>query len=68
MLFRSTTDFEILRNYLHSEGRINTVCETMHMHRNTVTYRLEKIRRVVGDDLDDSDMRMYLRILYLLFE
>ena len=40
----------------------------MHMHRNTVTYRLEKIRRVVGDDLDDSDMRMYLRILYLLFE
>ncbi len=65
---RGTTDFEILRNYLHSEGRINTVCETMHMHRNTVTYRLEKIRRVVGDDLDDSDMRMYLRILYLLFE
>lgn len=63
---RGTTDFEILRNYLRSEGRISTVCDAMHMHRNTITYRLEKIRKTVGDDLEDGDMRMYLRMLYLL--
>lgn len=63
-----TDDAEILRTYLHSEGRINVVCETMHMHRNTVAYRLDKIRAIVGSNLDDADLRMYLRILYLLTE
>lgn len=63
---RGTDDTEILRTYLHSEGRINVVCETMHMHRNTVTYRLDKIRAIVGADLDDADLRMYLRMLYLI--
>lgn len=61
-----TADYEILRIYLRSEGRINAVCEAMHMHRNTVTYRLEKIRKTIGTELDDGDTRMYLRILYLL--
>lgn len=61
-----TSDYEILRVYLRSEGRISAVCEAMHMHRNTVTYRLEKIRKAVGDSLEDGDMRMYLRVLYLL--
>lgn len=65
---RGTDDTEILRTYLHSEGRINVVCEAMHMHRNTVTYRLEKIRSVVGGSLDDADMRMYLRMLLLITE
>ncbi len=63
---KGANDCEILRVYLRSEGRISTVCDAMHMHRNTVTYRLEKIRALVGDDLDDGDMRMYLRMLYLL--
>ena len=65
---RGTNDLEILRVYLHSEGRVNVVCDLMHMHRNTVTYRLEKIRRLVGGSLDDPDLRMYLRVLYLLTE
>ena len=42
------------------------VCDQMHMHRNTVTYRLDKIRRIVRGDLDDADLRLYLRMLYLL--
>ena len=65
---RGTDDTEILRTFLHSEGRINVVCEAMHMHRNTVSYRLEKIRAVIGGDLDDADMRMYLRMLLLISE
>lgn len=63
---RGTNDAEILRVYLHAEGRINVVCEQMHMHRNTVTYRLDKIRKLVRGDLDDADLRLYLRMLYLL--
>lgn len=63
---RGTNDAEILRVYLHAEGRINAVCDLMHMHRNTVTYRLDKIRKLVRGNLDDPDLRMYLRMLYLL--
>lgn len=63
---RGTSDAEILRVYLHAEGRINVVCDQMHMHRNTVTYRLDKIRRIVRGDLDNADLRLYLRMLYLL--
>lgn len=36
------------------------------MHRNTVNYRLDKIRAVIDGDLDDPDMRMYLRMLLLI--
>ena len=63
---RGTDDAEILRVFLHSEGRINLVCEQLHMHRNTVNYRLDKIRAVIDGDLDDPDMRMYLRMLLLI--
>lgn len=65
---RGTNDYEILRTYLYSEGSIKNVCDIMHMHRNTVNYRLEKIRKTIGGDLDDPDMRMYLRVLYFLSE
>lgn len=64
---RGTNDLEILRVYLHSEGHVNVVCESLHMHRNTVAYRLEKIRSIVGP-IDDADQRMYLRTLYLLMD
>ncbi len=63
---RGTNDYEILRTYLYCEGSIKQVCEIMHMHRNTINYRLEKIRKTALINFDDPDMRMYLRILYLL--
>ncbi|WP_172135441.1 CdaR family transcriptional regulator [Adlercreutzia sp. ZJ473] len=65
---RGTSDFEILRTYLYCEGSIKKVCDIMHMHRNTVSYRLDKIRDAIATDLEDPDMRMYLRTLYLLNE
>ena len=36
------------------------------MHRNTVLYRLEKIREIVKEDLTDGDVRQYLRTLFFL--
>ena len=63
---RGSNDFEILRTYLYYGGRINLICEMMHMHRNTVLYRLEKIREIVKEDLTDGDVRQYLRTLFFL--
>ena len=63
---RNSNDLEILRTYLYLEGKVNAVCNKLHMHRNTVLYRLEKIRAIVSADLDDSDVRQYLRTLFFL--
>ncbi len=63
---RGSSDLEILRTYLYHGGRVNIVCNKLHMHRNTVLYRLEKIRAIVSYDLDDSDNVQYLRTLFFL--
>ncbi len=63
---RGSNDFEILRTYLYHGGRIKEVCDKLHMHRNTVLYRLDKIRTIVSCDLDDCDIRQYLRTLFFL--
>lgn len=65
---RGTNDAEILRVYLHSEGRLNLVCSTMHLHRNTAAYRLDKIRELVHANLEDADTRMYLRTLFHMMD
>ncbi len=63
---KGTNDVEILRAYLRAEGRINVVCESMHLHRNTVNYRLGKIKEHLRMGLDNPDELMYLRALFLL--
>lgn len=64
----NTNDVEILRMYLRLDGRIGEVCNALHIHRNTIAYRLEKIRKTIGVRLDDPDTKMYLRILYLMMD
>jgi purine catabolism regulator len=34
------------------------------VHRNTVLYRLERIRELTGFDLDDADVRLRLQLAY----
>ncbi len=63
---RGSNDLELLRTYLYCGGHTSKVCQLLHMHRNTVLYRLEKIRQVIDYDLEDSDVRQYLRTLYFL--
>lgn len=63
---RGSSDLEILRTYLYYGGRVNAICNKMHMHRNTVLYRLDKIRSIISYDLDDSDVQQYLRTLFFL--
>ena len=63
-----TADYELLRVFLMEECRSGAVCERMHLHRNTLAYRLEKIRRLLGETLEDADTRIFLRVLYFIAE
>lgn len=63
---RGSNDLELLRTYLYCSGHTNKVCQLLHMHRNTVLYRLDKIRQVIDYDLEDADVRQYLRTMYFM--
>lgn len=56
---------------LHNYILYNTIADTaanMHIHRNTLIYRLEKIRNNYGINLDDSKMRAYILLCLMLLK
>lgn len=58
----------LLRNYLLTERSISGTAKIMHMHRNSVIYRLNKIQEILGLDLDDPDVRLRLLISFKILE
>ena len=56
--------------YLEYFGKISSVTEQMHIHRNTLYYRLDKIKEVLHDDLKNGEsifrLMMSYRILIML--
>lgn len=51
-----------LKNYFQYNGNMKKMSEKMHMHYNTIIYRLQKIKDVIGLDIEDSDNRLNLEI------
>lgn len=51
---------ETLRAYLDHRGNAAAMAEALHLHPQTVRYRLRQLRELFGDDLDDSDARFEL--------
>lgn len=57
------SDFtETLYLYLKSNGSIGSVSKEMFVHKNTIVYRIGKIKELLGCDLEDDDdrVRFYL--------
>jgi hypothetical protein len=53
--------------YLDHGGSIAATAQAMHLHRTTLYYRLDQIRKATGLDLDDGRNRLELHIgLHLL--
>jgi PucR family transcriptional regulator, purine catabolism regulatory protein len=53
---------ETLRAWLDANSSPKEAARRMGVHRNTVLYRLERIRAVTGYDLDDADTRFRLQL------
>lgn len=54
--------------YLENGMNVCLAARKLYMHRNTLMYRLNKIRRVCGLDLRVFDMAVTFRILRILYE
>jgi len=53
---------ETLRAWLEAQGHHPTVAAALHIHPQTVRYRLARLRERFGDTLDDPDGRLALQL------
>lgn len=53
---------ETLTVYLENMGKRKVTSEKLYIHRNTLNYRLNKIREILDWDLNDSSNRLRLEI------
>lgn len=51
-----------LKAFFDAKGGPKEAASLLDVHRNTVLYRLERIRAITGLDLDDADVRLRLHL------
>jgi len=57
---------ETLYNYLKYDGSIQMVSQEMYIHRNTIMYRMNKIRELLNCKLETSEERLPYQIACLI--
>ena len=65
---RNTDYLETLKTYVLSGSSSQDTCEKLHIHRNTLNYRLSRIEEMAGLDLKKSDTRTHLAISFLMMD
>jgi len=53
---------QTLITYFDCSGSLARTAETLHVHRNTLLYRLTRISQICGVDLEDPETRLCLWI------
>lgn len=57
---------DTLRLYIEHDGSIQAVADTSFTHRNTINYRIKKIRQILKIDLFDMEVKFNLRLAFLI--
>jgi DNA-binding PucR family transcriptional regulator len=53
---------ETLGAWLDHQGEVRPAAEQLHVHAQTVRYRLNRLRELFGDALDDPTARLELAL------
>ena len=64
----SYSNLELLYVYLISERNIALTARRVHMHRNGVLYRIQKIHDMLKLNLESPDVRLRLLISFKILE
>ena len=51
-----------LRAYLERDRRVAETARALHLHVNTLRYRIERISKLLRVDLDDPETRFFLQL------
>ena len=60
--------YETLYEFLRNERSLIESAKALHIHRNSLVYRVEKIRQITELDLDDADVREYLLVSFRILK
>lgn len=63
--YDKTNNAELIKTlgtYFECDGNMKKISEKMYVHYNTIIYRLQKIRDIIGLDLENGDNRLNLQI------
>ena len=64
----NTSYTQNLYQYLIHERNLAHTSLALHLHRNSLSYRIEKIQEIMKVDLDDSDIRLHLLLSYKIID
>ncbi|MBI5030238.1 MAG: helix-turn-helix domain-containing protein [Chloroflexi bacterium] len=53
---------ETLSSYFAHKGNLSATAEALFVHRNTLLYRMERIREISGLDLDNPETRLSIQL------
>jgi sugar diacid utilization regulator len=53
---------ETLEAYFANNGNALRAAQQLHLHRNSMLYRLRRVSELLGQDLDDPDVRLSLQV------
>jgi purine catabolism regulator len=53
---------ETLTSYFAHKGNLSQTAEALFVHRNTLLYRMERIREISGLDLDNPETRLSIEL------
>jgi purine catabolism regulator len=56
------TLIDTLEGFFRCNGNLSEAARTMHLHRNSLLYRLGRIEEILGRSLEDSELRLSLQI------
>lgn len=55
-----------LESYLKNNCNANATAEELFIHRNTMRYRIDKIKGIINDDITDLSTAMELKLAFLI--
>lgn len=57
---------ETLETYLEHNCNANAAAEALFIHRNTMHYRMDKIKRILDDDINDMSVFLELKLAFAI--
>lgn len=63
-----SSNLYLLRTYLINERNISQTAKLLYMHRNSVIYRIARIRDLLDVDLNDPEVRLRLLMSFKILE
>lgn len=57
---------ETLESYLNHNCNVKETAQALYIHRNTMNYRMNKIKEILGEDFENLDNCLMLKLAFII--